>query len=76
MATLDRKALNDMVGEALLNEELCIALLQRNTRPYVLRAFRLSRAAQQYLVSLPDMPDLNHLAQNIHEGYLGQFPPA
>jgi hypothetical protein len=66
----DHNTLNDLFGKALLYEELGTALLQRDTRPHVLREFRLSRAAQQYLVSLPDMPDLSDLAQNIYDGFL------
>ncbi|MBN1123146.1 MAG: hypothetical protein JXJ17_18885 [Anaerolineae bacterium] len=66
----DHKTLDDLFGKALLYDELRAALLQRDTRPHVLRAFRLSRAAQQYLVSLPDMPDLSDLAQNIYDGFL------
>ncbi len=68
--SIDQETLNILVGKAMLYDELCAALLMQKTRPHVLQAFRLSKLTQQYLVNLPDMPDLCHLAQNIH-GYLG-----
>lgn len=62
----DHATLNDLIGRALLSEELCQALLKRQTRRDVLSVYELSAKTYRYLMSLADMPSLVALAEHVY----------
>ncbi len=62
----DHATLNDLIGRALLNEELCQALLKKQTRRDVLAVCELSAKTYRYLMSLADMPSLVVLAEHVY----------
>ncbi len=67
--TSERVTLNTLFGRALMHEDLCQALLHKQTRPHVLTAYELSSQSYQFFLSLDDMPDLAVLAAHVHDHF-------
>jgi hypothetical protein len=61
----DRKMLDSMMGNAMLADDICAHLLRQDRRELVLRSYRFSSTVDRFVRSLPDMPDLQALAQEL-----------
>lgn len=65
----DRMVLDNLIGNALLYEEICESLLRRETRAQVLQRYPLSFATVEHLLSLADVPSIHDLAAQIYEEF-------
>jgi hypothetical protein len=66
----DSRILHRLIGTALLDDNLCKALLIKRTRSHVLEAYPLTTNSRLYLLSLPDMHRLEDLAEHVYHGLL------
>lgn len=69
--TRDRYLLHQIVGVALLDDDLCNKLLRQSTRGEVLDKWALSPQVRAFLESLADQPCLEALAACLHADLLG-----
>jgi bacterioferritin (cytochrome b1) len=61
----DRAALNDLIGRAMLYDDLCNKLLKQHTRMEALEEFDLSLNLWLRIMSLGDIPNIYDLAAQL-----------
>lgn len=61
----DREMLDTMMGTAMLADDVCVHLLQQKRRNLILQDYQFSSSVYHFVRALPDMPDLQTLAQEL-----------